>query len=41
MRRINVGAKTGVDFLTLLIVLLVTGGASYWNINTLQGLPPQ
>ncbi len=36
MRRINVGAKIGAGFLTLVFVLLVTGGTSYWIINALS-----
>ncbi len=36
MRRINVGAKIGAGFLTLVFVLLVTGGTSYWIINSLS-----
>ncbi|MET0067106.1 MAG: methyl-accepting chemotaxis protein [Candidatus Thiodiazotropha sp.] len=35
MRRVNVGVKIGAGFLTLVFVLLVTGGTSYWIIHNL------
>ncbi len=35
MRRVNVGVKIGAGFLTLIIILLVTGGTSYWIIRNL------
>ncbi|MET0052886.1 MAG: hypothetical protein ABW095_17635, partial [Candidatus Thiodiazotropha sp.] len=35
MRRVNVGVKIGAGFLTLVFVLLVTGGTSYWIIRNL------
>jgi methyl-accepting chemotaxis protein len=37
MRRVNVGVKIGAGFITLVFVLLVTGGTSYWIINSLSG----
>ncbi len=37
MRRVNVGIKIGAGFITLVFVLLVTGGTSYWIINSLSG----
>ncbi|MEJ2464574.1 MAG: methyl-accepting chemotaxis protein [Candidatus Thiodiazotropha sp.] len=36
MRRVNVGVKIGAGFITLVFVLLVTGGTSYWIINSLS-----
>ena len=36
MRRINVGVKIGAGFASLILILLVTGGTSYWVINTLS-----
>ncbi len=36
MRRVNVGVKIGAGFVTLVFVLLVTGGTSYWIINSLS-----
>jgi CHASE3 domain sensor protein len=33
MRRVNIGVKIGAGFLTLVIILLVTGGTSYWIIR--------
>ncbi len=35
MRRVNVGVKIGAGFLTLVLVLLVTGGTSFWIIRNL------
>lgn len=37
MRRINIGTKIAAGFITLALVLLVTGGTSYWIINSLSG----
>ncbi len=36
MRRINVGAKIGAGFITLVLILLVMGGTAYWIINSLS-----
>jgi methyl-accepting chemotaxis protein len=36
MGRVNVGVKIGAGFITLVFVLLVTGGTSYWIINSLS-----
>ena len=36
MGRINVGTKIAAGFVTLVLVLLVTGGTSYWIINSLS-----
>ena len=36
MRRVNVGTKIGVGFVILVFILLVTGGVSYWVINSLS-----
>ena len=36
MGRLNVGAKIGAGFITLVFVLLVTGGTSFWIINSLS-----
>jgi len=36
MRRLNVGLKIAAGFITLVFVLLVTGGTSYWIIDSLS-----
>lgn len=35
MRRMNVGVKIGAGFVSLVLILLVAGGVSYWVINSL------